>query len=152
MATGEETLVKVQRLLTGAMGLRVMLDGDTFQVRFNESSTSVQLRVQDWGVDSEGEPQSLVLIWSLILRQVRATQELFEWVARNGGSKWFGHIEVHDGDKAGEVSLVMSHTLLGDFLDEKELGTALFGVLSAADEWDDELQARFGGKRWADDD
>jgi hypothetical protein len=50
----------------------------------------------------------------------------------------------------GLVGLLMSHTLLGDYLDEKELETAMWGVLGAADTWDDELQQKFGGKRWAD--
>ena len=44
----------------------------------------------------------------------------------------------------------MSHTLLGDYLDEHELGTGLYAILSAADGWDDELQKQFGGKKWSD--
>jgi len=150
MATVEQTMMKVQRLLTGPMGLRVTLAGDTFSVAFREASTSVQVRVQDWGKDSEGEPRTLVLITSLILKGVKASPALFEWVARNGGSRWFGHVEVLDDDASGTVYLVMSHTLLGDYLDEEELNIGLGAVLSSADEWDDELQKRFGGKR-ADD-
>jgi hypothetical protein len=46
------------------------------------------------------------------------------------------------------VSVV--HTLLGDFLDEGELSAGMYGVLWAADEQDDILQKRFGGKRWSD--
>jgi hypothetical protein len=44
----------------------------------------------------------------------------------------------------------MSHTLLGDYLDEKELVAGLWSVLGAADSWDDELQPRFGGRRMID--
>ena len=150
MATAEQTMMKVQRLLTGPLGLRITLDGDSIGVRFTDISTSVQIRVQDWGKDKEGEPRSLVLINSLILRNVKATPALFEWVARNGGTRWFGHIEVYDDKEPGQVYLMMSHTLLGDFLDEKELETGMWAVLTAADNWDDELQKQFGGKRWAD--
>lgn len=149
MATVEQTMMKVQRILTGPMDLRVTLDKDAFVVRFTDASTSVRLRVHDWGKDKDGEPQSLVLITSLILLDVTPTPALFEWVARNGGSRWFGHIEVFECQN-GLVGLLMSHTLLGDFLDEKELSVAMYGVLGAADTWDDELQAKFGGKRWAD--
>ncbi len=112
--------------------------------------TAANLRVQDWGKDAEGEPRSLVLISALVLRGVTPTPALYEWVARTGGSRWFGHIEVLDDKEPGKVYLIFSHTLLGDFLDEKELSVAMFGVLAAADEWDDQLQQRFGGKRWAD--
>jgi hypothetical protein len=150
MATVEQTYMKVQRLLTGPMGLRVTLEGDRFSVRFAEASTSVQLRVRDWGKDREGEPQSLVLVSALILREVKPTPALYEWVARHGGSRWFGHVEVHDDKEPGTVYLLMSHTLLGDFIDEKELEVGLFAVQMAADGWDDELQKQFGGKRWSD--
>jgi hypothetical protein len=141
--------MKVQRLLTGPLGLRVTLAGDSFSIRFQDTSTSVQMRVQEWGKDKEGDPRTLVLISSLILKGVTPSPALFEWVARQGGSRWFGHVEVYDDDAApGTVYLMMSHTLLGDYLDEKELESAMWAVLGAADTWDDELQQRFGGKRW----
>jgi hypothetical protein len=143
-------MMKVQRLLTGPMGLRISVEGDRFTVQFQGTSTAAFLRVQDWGKDSEGEPRSLVLISALILRGVTPTPALYEWVARTGGSRWFGHIEVLDDKEPGKVYLIFSHTLLGDFLDEKELSVALFGVIAVADEWDDQLQKQFGGKRWAD--
>lgn len=151
MATAEQTMMKVQRLMTGPMGLRISLEGgDRITVHFQDSSTSVNLRIKEWGKDREGEPQSLVLISSLILRGVKPTPALFEWVARQGGTKWFGHVEVYDDEEPGTVYLMMSHTLLGDYLDEKELEIGMFSVLRAANAWDDELQKQFGGKRWAD--
>jgi hypothetical protein len=150
MATTEQTMMKVQRILTGPMGLRISLTGDRITVSFEGASTVLHLRIQDWGKDRDGEPQSLVLVSSLILRQVRPTPALFEWVARHGGSRWFGHVEVYDDEEPGTVYLMMSHTLLGDYLDEKELEVGMIAVMTAADAWDDELQKRFGGKRWAD--
>lgn len=149
MATVEQTMMKVQRLLTGPMGLRVTLDGEFFRLTFEGSSTPVSLRVRDWGKDKEGQPQTVVLVTSPILRNVKPSPAVFEWVARHGGSRWFGHVEVHD-EEGGTLFLMMSHSLLGDYLDEAELSVALFGVLAAADSWDDELQQKFGGKRWAD--
>jgi T3SS (YopN, CesT) and YbjN peptide-binding chaperone 1 len=149
MATAEQTMMKVQRILTGPLGLKIMLNGDVISIRFNDISTSVQVRVVDWSKDDDGSPRSLVLITSLILKDLKPTPALCEWVARQGGSKWFGHVEMHDDtDRPGTVYLLMSHTLLGDYLDEKELSTAMWAVLGSADNWDDELQKQFGGKRW----
>jgi hypothetical protein len=132
------------------MNLRVTLNKETFSVQFSDTSTAVLVRVHDWGTDSDGDPRTLVLVSSLILRDVKPSPALFEWIARNGGAQWFGHVEAHDSNQDGQVDLWMSHTLLGDFLDEKELETAMWSVLTAADAWDDELQQRFGGKRWVD--
>ena len=88
----------------------------------------------------------------MILRGVKPSLALYEWVARKGGSKWFGHVEVYDDDdEPGAVWLLCSHTLLGDYLDEKELQHAMHTVLFAANQWDDELQQQFGGKRQIDD-
>lgn len=125
MATVEQTTMKVQRLLTGPLGLKIGLERDIFSIVFSDLSTSVQIRIHEWVKDQEGEPQTLVLISSLILKDVKPSAALFEWV-------------------------VFSHTLLGDYLDEKELGHGVFGILQGANEWDDELQKKFGGKRWVD--
>ncbi len=151
MATVEQTMMKVQRIMTGPMGLKVMLDGDGFRVTFQDSSTFLRLRVFEVGEGSDGEPRSVVLVTAPILREVKPGPELFEWVARNGGSRWFGHVEVHDIEDTDDVNLIFSHTLLGDYLDQPELEAAMWGVLSVADTWDDELQQRFGGKRGMDD-
>jgi hypothetical protein len=153
MATVEQTMMKVQRIMTGPMGLKVMVSGDSFRVTFTEVSTHLSVRVVDWGQDSEGQPRTLVNISAPILFNVPPTPELFEWVAREGGSRWFGHVEInsHGEEESGQVALVCSHTLLGDFIDQPELEVAMWAVLGSADRWDDELQPRFGGKRWADD-
>ncbi len=150
MATVEQTMMKVQRILTGPMGLKVMLESDRFRVNFNDSSTFVQIKVDEWGTDKDGEPRTVISVAAPILREVKPTPELFEWAAREGSDRLFGHVEVHDFSEPGTVHLVFRHTLLGDFVDEPELATALYGVLSVADRWDDELQERFGGKRWTD--
>lgn len=152
MATVEQTMMKVQRLITVGMGYMVQLNGESLRVSFTDDSTSVQLRVQSWGNDSEGEPQTVVLITSMILRGVKPSLALYEWVARKGGSQWFGHVELYDDDdEPGTVYLICAHTLLGDYLDEKELEHAMHTVLFAANKWDDELQQQFGGKRQIDD-
>jgi len=85
-----------------------------------------------------------------VLREVKATPELYKDILSLDRRMWFGHIEVDDDvNHPGMVYLTMCHTLLGDYLDEAELGTALFGVLNAADGMDEDMQKKFGGKRWA---
>ena len=151
MATVEQTMFKVQRILTGPMNLRIQLQGNTMYVQFSDASTQVSLSVAEWGKSKEGEPRSLVNISSPILWSVTPTPELFEWIAREGGRYYFGHVSAADDIRdAGKVFLSMNHTLLGDYIDEEELASAMYAVLNTADQLDDELQKRFGGKRWSD--
>ena len=151
MASVDQTMMKVQRILTGPMGLRVSLQGNTMHVTFSDVSTRVSVNVQDWGVDKNGDPQTLVQLSSPILWEVDPSPALFEWIAREGGNFFFGHISAHDDSSApGKVFLLMSHTLLNDYLDEEELASAMYGVLGTADKLDDELKQKFGGKRLAD--
>jgi hypothetical protein len=151
MATVEQTMMKVQRIMTGPMGLRVMVDGDGFRITFDDASSQLLIRIREWGKDDDGEPRTVVLITAPILREVSPNPELFEWVAKKGGSRWFGHVEVHGDEESDNVSLIFSHTLLGDFLDQPELEAAMWGILSAADALDDELKEKFGGKRSTDE-
>ncbi len=152
MATVEQTMMKVQRFLTGPMGLKISLSDEEIQVRFNNISTAVNISVNDWGKTDDGDSESLVHIWATVLHDVTPTPALFEWVAKEGGAQWFGNVRAIEGPAgSGKVSLIMAHTLLGDFLDQRELEAAMLGVLHSADKLDDELKERFGGKRWADD-
>ena len=152
MASVDQTMMKVQRILTGPMKLAVQLQGNVLMVRFRDASTQIQIGVIDWAPTKEGEPRSLVRISSPILRSVPPSPALYEWIAREGGRYYFGHVSaVDDPNDAGKLHLFMAHTLLGDYLDEAELAAALWGVLGSSDDLDDELQKRFGGKRWVDE-
>ena len=151
MATVDQTMMKVQRLLTGPLKLRIQLEGETIGVRFTDVSTQVHIRVLDWGKNKDGEPRSLVRVSAPILRGVTPSPQLYEYLAREAPRLWFGNIAVWDDEETkGALSLTLGHTLLGDYLDEEELASTLFGVLNSADELDDVLQKRFGGKRWVD--
>jgi len=151
MAEVDEVMLKVQRILTGALKLSVTLRDDHFLVGFSDASTTVMIRVLGWNQDDAGNGETAVVLSAPILIDAPASSELFEWVARNGGSRLFGHVEVSDGNADGLVHLTMSHTLLGDYIDSKELEHGLYSVLSSADEWDDELKEKFGGRRFSED-
>jgi hypothetical protein len=151
MATVDQTMIKVQRLLTGPMGLRIQLHGDTIGVVFTDSSTQVHIRVIDWGKSKDGEPRTLVRVSSPLLRGVKPTPALYEYLAREAPRLWFGNVAVWDDEEtAGMLSLTLGHTLLGDYLDEEELRAVMYSILGSADDLDDQLQKRFGGKRWVD--
>jgi hypothetical protein len=151
VADVDHTMMKVQRLLTGPMGLRIQLEGNTITVTFTDVSTRVNISIQDWGTDKNGDPQSIVRLSCPILWEVEPSPALYEWVAREGGNYFFGHVSAHeDSTSPGKLFLVMSHGLLGDYLDEEELSSAMYAIMGTADKLDDELKGKFGGKRLAD--
>jgi hypothetical protein len=151
MATVDQTMMKVQRLL-GSLGLGAELSGNRLLIRFRDASTMIGIKVLDWGATTDGDPRTLVTITAPVLLRVKATPKLFEWVAKEGGNYFFGHLAVmDDDDKSGTVYVEMRHTLLGDYLDEQELADALYGVVGNADQLDDEMQKKFGGERLLED-
>lgn len=143
------TMMKVQRILTGPMGLKISLQGNSIAVTFTDVSTRVNVSVTEWGKNKDGDPSSLVQLSCPILWEVDPSPALFEWIAKS--SYYFGHLTAHDDSSApGKLFLMMSHTLLGDYLDEEELSSAMYAMLGTADNLDDELKGKFGGKRLAD--
>ncbi|RMH20811.1 MAG: hypothetical protein D6701_03415 [Gemmatimonadetes bacterium] len=150
MATVDETFLRVQRILTGPMDLVVDVRDNLMSVAFQGHSTQIFIEVYDWGTDPEGQPRSLVHLTAPVLLEAPESAELYQWAATEGASLWFGHALVQAEQTPGNVRVLLKHTLLGDYLDAPELSAAMFGVLLTADEWDDQLQARFGGKRFVD--
>lgn len=93
---------------------------------------------------------TLVKIVAPILFEVPMTPDLFEYVALHADDWFFGSLGVWPNEDASAGMLVMGHTLLGDFLDKDELMYAVYGVGGTVDDLDDELQVKFGGKRYID--
>src|SRR4051794_32732099 len=94
VANADATMMKVQRILTGPMGLRISLSGSTIAVSFTDVSTRVNVSVTDWGTNKDGDPSSLVQLSCPLLWEVDPSPALFEWVARS--SYYFGHITAYD--------------------------------------------------------
>ncbi len=84
-----------------------------------------------------------------ILFGVTPTPELFEYIATNADNWMFGHLSAFRDE--GTITIFMTHTLLGDYLDPEELRSAAFGIGFSANDLDDELQSRFGGTRSHED-
>lgn len=136
---------KVQRYLTEFFRVEVDSDGD-FVVR--GGSTAVWIRC---GVLEEVKDQpTIVEVLARILSGVTPTPELFEYVATSADDHTLGHLSLAKED-GGTYGIWMTHRLLGDYLDAEEIRWAVGGILWAVDELDDDLKARFGGRRLVED-
>lgn len=140
MSAGFRLHDKVERILADHFGvIEVDRDGDfTFPV--DSTRVFIQLVEQD--------DRSLIKVSAPVLRGLQPTAELYKHLALHAGDYFFGSWEVRETGET--LSLWFYYTLLGDYVDPDELKTAIGAVGSAANNLDDDLQERFGGKRYVD--
>jgi hypothetical protein len=144
--TVEDVTQKVQRILANTFSTRLGDDGEYF---VDKGSTSCRIRCNKWGPPEAGHV--LVTLEIPLLFGVPITDELCRWVAIEG-RKAIGTYAVYPNpDSEGEGALWFEHALLGDTIDTDELAIAVGLSIGMADNEDDMLQERFGGKRMIDD-
>ena len=140
-----EMKARVQQLLIDHVGTIELLSDGRFA--FGVGSTRLFVRVNQ----REGADYVYAILTAPITFDVPTSPELFKWVALNADQYLFGHIGVAiDSEDAPTATIVFTHTLLVDYLDADELRRAVNAVTSTADELDDEVVAKFGGKRYQD--
>jgi hypothetical protein len=90
--------------------------------------------------------QTLVKIVALVNRDSTSIDALARYLAGENLQLIFGKFSLQP-----ETRMVFyEHTLLGDFLNRKELEVAVQAIASTADKYDDEIKARFGGKKFGE--
>jgi hypothetical protein len=94
--------------------------------------------------------RTVVQIWAPIIIDVAPSNELYKWVATEGATYFYGHGKVLNYGDKGNVQALFEVCLPGDTIDPGELKQALIAVATTADDLDDELKAKFGGKRYED--
>lgn len=141
MSDVETVKQKVEAFLTSQGRVGLDSDGD---YSLGAGSTRVFVRV---GAHPNGKATT-VFVMAPVLIGAPATPELYEYVATTD-TYIFGRL-VAIKSQTGDVNVFFSHMLLGDYLDREELLYAVGGVASSADDMDEELQAKFGGKRFSE--
>lgn len=96
----------------------------------------------DVTVEVFDEDQSVVQVKATAVTGATPSPELYEHVATS--SLDLGHLTVVPED-GGTAAIVISHGLIGEFLNPAELRMTVVAVAHTADTTDDELAARFGG-------
>lgn len=81
-----------------------------------------------------------------LLFAVKETPEVFQHIALHADDYLFAHLSAARTDDG--LTIMLTHALLGDYLDEQELVRAVGGTLGVADQLDDELKTQFGGTRF----
>ena len=132
-----ETRDRIASMLANMVG-RVEL-GAGGELSFPYESTRVFVQVRPWA-----ETSTVVNVFAITNVDLTPSPELFEFVAMRTGDWVFGHLGMSIED--GKATLYFNHNLLGDFLDEEELRTAVAAVALSSDDIDDKIKAEFGGQ------
>ena len=118
----DEISAKVQRMLVGTFNDVRLTKNGGFSLPMG--STTVFVEVKEWSPDSDGNPRTLVYLWSPLAREVPISPELFEWVATEGRKRWFGGVAVQKNEDGKTAFVTYDHCLLGNTLDPDELSSA----------------------------
>lgn len=132
----------------------VMIDDDGDLVIPYES-TKIFIRTFEREVAPDSEAfwnenqlsRTAVYVWAPTIYDVKPSNELYKWVATEGGDFFYGHCKVSPFGESGNVQVIFEITIPGDTIDPGELKQALLAVATTADDLDDDLQKKFGGKR-----
>lgn len=122
------------------------------------NSTRVFVNAFEREIDPENEKfwsenqlsRTAINVWAPVIFDVKPSNELYKWVATEGAEYFYGHCKVMNFEDKGKVQVLFEVTIPGDTLDPGELKQALIAVAFTADNLDDELKAKFGGKRIED--
>lgn len=147
MATAEVTSQRVQRILASEFEVKLTKNGG-FAVEYESTVTFIE--VKDWGTDDDKNPRSIVRIWAPLGREVKPSPELYRWAAIDGRAMLFGGVTVLEAEDGKQCLVMFDTTLLGDYIDPAELITAVSAITVTANELDDIVRDRFGGKRYTD--
>lgn len=127
---------KVQRFLIDLLqNIQIDRDGD---FNFRNGSAQVYVRVAPMG-----DASTYVSVWAPTNGDVPVTPELYKYLVEQNHYR-FGHLALSEKD--GKAVINFTHQLLGDFLDPDELKMAVVVVAQTADQIDDQIKAKFGGR------
>jgi hypothetical protein len=125
---------RVQRYLASATQVGLTEDG---AMTFRHGSARFFIRV------AEHAGSVMIAVFCPLVFKIPPSPDVYKYVALHSDDYIFGHLSAFDTDEGVRIDL--THTLLGDYLDEEELHWAVGAMANAADDLDDKLVAQFGG-------
>lgn len=131
---------KVAPWITELFGGSVLRNPDRPVLGVLEGSAFAQIGVFPWG----GEDATITTrAW--VVTDVELSDELLLFLLRENGGMHFGAFGLDD-----EGDIFFEHSIVGSTCDRKELESSVVAVLRTADEYDDRIVERWGGRRSLD--
>ncbi len=146
MAVSEvQVRAKVEALLKELLGHWEMDDDHDYVVRYDSAVTFVRVRPMP------SRDDFVINTFSPVARDIpnmKAKAELANLLLDHNAGVYFGKFGWHETSSGGLV--VCEQAILASALNAETFGMALSSVVSQANDLDDEIVQRFGGKRWID--
>ncbi len=109
-------------------------------IRILQGSAYAQVGVFAWG-----ESDAIITTRAYVVSGAMLTPEMMYYLLRENEGMPFGAFGV---DKDGDI--LFEHSIVGSTCDKKELEASVIAVLRTADEYDDQIVERWGGRRALD--
>ncbi len=143
MASVAETKDRVQRFLT-QLGQVTIDDKGRYSMRNGSARIFVEV--------SELGDQTWVSLVCPLLLQVPTSPALYEYVALHADDYKYGTLSLGlNPENSGEAMILFTYGMLGTTLDPDELKLAVALLADTADDLDNQLQDKFGGRPFHDD-
>ena len=142
----EDNVIKVERYLRKGGPYEVLENG---LYRIREGSAQVLI-----SVNLLGNGKAFVRVYSYALREVKkaGNEAMFEDFCKLNEEWVFGKIYWREKPETPGLGWVMiEHILLAEYLDYEELASGIGCLAYLANEYDDRLKAKYGGKRFIDE-
>ncbi|MBM3266395.1 MAG: YbjN domain-containing protein [Candidatus Sericytochromatia bacterium] len=133
----EKTYQQVKQWATEIFGEDVYLRKDAPEVSIPRGSTMLRIQVHDWGEGKVG-----IRALSYMVEGAEIDEALMRFLLEKNDDVVFGGFGI---DSDGDV--VYQHSILATGMDKEEFRAAVKAVAAVADDFDDEIVSRWGGKR-----
>lgn len=135
----EDLRERVERYLRETpLGVSVDDAGD-FMIEYGAAIT--WLRPMPWKPE-----RTLLRVWSITNVDMAVTAELTRFLVTTNAKLAFGGLHLDER----RPSVIMAHSLLGEYLNREELRVAVGSVAGTADRFAPEIRQRFGGRLFTD--
>jgi hypothetical protein len=103
-------------------------------------SSFTQVWIGTWGEDD-----ALIQVRAYVVMGAEVTPDLMEFLLKENDKMIFGAFGL-DNDK----DIFFEHTILGSSCDKSTLKASVMSVINNADQYDDQIVSRWGGRRASD--
>jgi hypothetical protein len=137
----EEVYTQINSWMKEIFGEDLVLvreDAPVFGVRFG--SAFIQVSVYPWGED-----ETTITTRAYVVYGAEMNLELAKYLLRKNEEMRFGAFGI---DPDGDIEF--EHTIVGSTVQPAELKASVYTVMKVADQYDDEIVAKWGGQRALD--